>query len=1036
MATAKRLKLRCFLEGQEVPIISANIQVAPNSPMLASLQLPPFSEGTKLKPRTLVHVYFMDFWDEAPKTTYKRGKDINEQDRGPANTYDFSLARYQNQPIGGGNINDIESDMRNQRYKLVFGGEVVGFEWVKTPTSRSLVLQCQDWSNYWDYAMQFKNTDLFGPGYKAMFSGGGTNLFTDFLSEPSEVIINILHSKSIQYPRLEGLLGGLVHLLEVIGGAYVTRDGKAFAGQNIFFSVAELRLHTTQMITAYEDDPSGKRLLGGSYDGLFGRSLGNLGDQVSFRKAVNALMGVIFHESYAQPCPLYTPGNKGSLDGYERKNITDDPSLSVIADDATALATSTDELKTAIADGGVRPDAKMTKDEILRSLKTLKKACTDNNSKSTKLKFNKATKFWVDAKTALGQVENRVRTNWKKGLSEADIKSVSAKLEEAVRALKLITELQVVNTNRKNALPARLNQHIFRPDVWFSAPPRCNVVFPEHYSMIQYVRSFLQEPTRLLLKTNDEFFGEDELFDCFYFAPKLDGLKGKSNELWKMLQGDIMSHEVFTGILPIFEKMGEFNIFGVRAGTAPPKKGATGKAAKGRTVKVGLAQRSTNFLFFRYRFAARQMQLQGTFNPYIACGFPGFIIDKYVDLDRLKKMRDMMVAAGYKYRPLTDMLGTHFLGNFSQVVHMIDQREGGTTQIQVQYPREYNESIEFLGASNKDTMQAEVKLDADALRESDVAAIDPPPLYALGPQLGVITEVTDVTSAYSVEAAAASGANEAKKLPFYGGTRRKGTAELTLKVPIGVSLEAKYWGKEVVEAVGSETKEVKFRAYRVKEQVPRYRRETILVPAEELIRPGWYGDCWHSSKIGQVYDKFFRTGAITDPQQVSDPAGTSTGIVTQDAEDALLTAASGVTFDDPRTLAPAIMALEAEATIQQACSFLLQVYAYIRMNGLNVDEFIRSYTWRPIANMIDMFGSADLQLDDDGSKVIRGIEGLHSRAFGPYEDLFALVTPDIETVLGVKRGSSLAKKADTRRRKWEAVRDLVDALKSSKAVLG
>jgi hypothetical protein len=1035
MATAKRLKLRCFLEGQEVPIVALNVQVAPNSPMLATIQLPPFSEGTKLKPRTLVHVFFLDFWDEAPKTTYKRGDSINERDRGPASTYDFSLARYQDQPINE-HIEDIETDMRNQRYKLVFGGEVVGFEWVKTPTSRSLILKCQDWSSYWDQAQQFQNTDLFGPGYKALFSGGGTNLFTDFLSSPSEVIINLVNSRSIQYPRLEGLLGGLVHLLEAIGGAYFTRDGKAFAGQNIFFSVAELRLHITQMITAYENDPSSKRLLGGSYDGLFGRTLGNLGDQVSFRKAINALMGVIFHESYAQPCPLYQPGNKGTLDGYERTNITDDPELSVIASDAETLAQSTKTIKNAIIESAVQGNPKSTKDDVILSLKNIKKGCADLNTKAVKLKFTKATRLINDAKTSIGQAENKVRTAWKNGLSEASISYVGSRLDSAELNLKLVTQMQVTKTNRKNALPARLNQQIFRPDVWFTAPPRCNVIFPEQYYMLQYIRSFLEEPTRLMLKTNDEFFGEDELFDALYFAPKLPKasmLKNQSNDLWKLLQGDIMSHEIYTGIVPVFEKMGEFNIFGVRAGTAPPKKGA-GKKAKGRTVKVGLAQRSTNFLFFRYRFAARQMQIAGTFNPYIACGFPGFIIDKYVDLDRLRKMRDMMVYAGYKYRPLTDMLGTHFLGNFTSVVHTIDQNQGGETTIQVQYPREFNESVEFLGASNKDTMQAEKRLDADALRETDVAAIDRPPLYSLGPQFGVIVEATDVTSSYA--AATAAGASQAQKLPFYGGPRRKGTGELTMKVPIGVTLEAKQWGQEVVDAVGSETKKVSFRAYRIKEQVPRYRREEILLPAEELIRPGWYGDCWHPSQIGQVYEQFFRTGAITDPQQVADPSGTSTGVITEDAEDALLTAASGTDREDPRTLAPAIMALDAGATIQQACTFLLQVYSYIKMNGLNIDEFIRSYTWRPIANMVDILGSSDLQLNEDGSKVVRGIEGFHSRAFGPYQDLFALVTPEIETVLGVKRGSSLAKKADTRKAKWEAVRDLVDALKSSKAVIG
>ena len=56
------LKLRLFLEGVEVPIISATIQSAPNSPMSASIQIPPLSEGTRFLPRTTVHVFFLDFY--------------------------------------------------------------------------------------------------------------------------------------------------------------------------------------------------------------------------------------------------------------------------------------------------------------------------------------------------------------------------------------------------------------------------------------------------------------------------------------------------------------------------------------------------------------------------------------------------------------------------------------------------------------------------------------------------------------------------------------------------------------------------------------------------------------------------------------------------------------------------------------------------------------------------------------------------------------------------------------------------------------
>src|SRR5690606_34210146 len=83
-------------------------------------------------------------------------------------------------------------DTDNSRYKLLFGGEVVGIQWTKNSAQRSLVLQCMDWSNYWDYAYQWGNTGIFGPGIKAVFSGGATNLFTDFLASKGSVIAHIV----------------------------------------------------------------------------------------------------------------------------------------------------------------------------------------------------------------------------------------------------------------------------------------------------------------------------------------------------------------------------------------------------------------------------------------------------------------------------------------------------------------------------------------------------------------------------------------------------------------------------------------------------------------------------------------------------------------------------------------------------------------------------------------------------------------------------------------------------------------------------
>lgn len=997
-----------------MPVIAANIQTAPNSPAVASIQVPPLPEGTEFLPRTLVHLFFHDgYAEQSPLISY-RGASARKASQDPT-LYEQGVER----ALEGEDADTeaIDKLREARKYRLIFGGEVVGFQWTKSPMNRSLVLQCQDWSNYWDYAYQWNNTDLFGPGLKALFSGGSTNLFTDFLSDEGSVLMQILRQPSPQYPGLKGLLGGIVHLLEAIGGSYYY--GKQFAGQNSFFSIAELRLHITQMITTYENDPTAYRLLNADgYDGLFGRTLGNLGSQVSIRQAINSLLPIIFHETYAIPSPMFVPGTGGSINGAFEGPLKKHPLFKASANTASTLAEAVRTMRASIAskakenqNGGLGPASRVfgagVQAEVLRAKKA-GTTLTDPAVKPVAALFQGAAGHLVRARAILPNLSTK--------FPQARLDSVLTEMDRAAEKLEKIPTF-VVKKKGAKAVPARLNSQILRPDVWFSAPPRCNVLFPEQYMQLSYARSFLQEPTRLLLKTNDEFFGEDELFDSFFFAPKALTVKGNKRNLQALLENDVLDHELFTGILPVFEKMGELNIFSARSGTSDST-----------LAKVGLAQRTTNFLYFKYRFAARQMSITARFNPYLVPGFPGLVIDKYVDMASLKRRQELLQQYGKVTLDADRMMGTHFLGNFTQVSHSIDQ-SGGRTEIACSYPRQPTEGVEFLGAVEKD-QTVKKRFDKDALRTTVVASLNPPRIYSLGPNYGNITAVEDVTDTYAWD-------ENGGIFPVFQGPRRKGTGEPTIYAPVGVAKRAKdYDNPDIVKLVGNPNQVVAFKAYRISEEVPRYRKEVVDIPAEELIRPGWYGDCWHPSKVGEVYQSFFGTGAITDPQQVADPAGASVGVMSQDATDALLEAANGIDYEDPRTTAPAILTLDKGSSIQSSVAFLVQVYSYIRQGGIDVDEFIRAYTWRPIATMVDMFGTSDLAYSKDGATILKGIEGFHSRAFGPYENLFGLVASDIESVLGVKRGSTVAHKFDTRKRKQDAVLAYVQAISFGRAILG
>jgi hypothetical protein len=1043
-AYGTRLRLRLFLEGIEVPIISANVRSAPNSPTAASLQIPPLPEGTRLLPRTLVHVFFLDLYEqESPlvrkvdtSNTNQRSPTAHEQGLVGRDTAGSDPSEgVQTQTTG---LRDTD----NSRYKLLFGGEVVGFQWTKNSSSRSLVLQCLDWSNYWDYAYQWGNTGIFGPGIKAVFSGGATNLFTDFLSTKGSAITGIVASgKCNSFPKLKGLAAGIIRLVEAIGGSYYPRPStdeatatvKKFGGQNIFFSIAELRLHITHMIAAYEDDPTSSRILNRQgYAGLFGRVLGGLGDQVSIRKSINALTGVMFHETYGQPTPYYKAGLGGAVSGRVRVKIVDDPALAPVAFAAREASQGLSDVEQSIAtfeaatpaeraaQGDVKSASLLRLTQIKRTVdQAMVKARANKAPQQAQSLLSKASRLIAGIGTSIQR--------WRPDGPRSTRNAWAAKVGQAINELNAVTQLTILKTKPSQAEPARLNQHILRPDIWFGSPPRCNVLFPDDYDTLSYSRNFLAEPTRFMLKTNDEFFGEDFLFDKFYFAPQAGSLREDKARLTNMLKNDLLDHELFTGILPVFEKMGEFNVFAARSGTQKD------------TSKVSLAQRSANFLYFKHRFAARQMQVGGKFNPYIAVGFPGLIVDKYADLVTIKTYNELLSkenqrrsANGASELSPSRVLGTNFLANFTEVSHHVSQAESvGRTEINCSYARQPDESVEFLGAI-PEKKTARKKQDKPAVRATDVAAINAPKLGMAGPMGGVIINVTDVTDQY----ARANGTS--KPLPLFGRTRRDQGGQLKApRVQVGVPTSGSdLSSSDVTDLTGSASATVVFRAYRVDEEVPRYKREPIDLPAEEFIRPGWYGDIWNTTNIGKVYEDFFGIGSITDPQQAQNPGGGALPVQDEDVANASVEGAQATSADDPRRLAQAVASLDAGSSIQQAVDFLLLTYSYARLAGADVDQFIRSYTWRPIATMVDMLGTSDLRFSTNGETVESGFEGFHSRAFGAYDNLFGLTGPDIEDILGIKRGSTAAQRADTRKRKYEAVQAYASALLFSRGLLG
>ena len=1222
MTIAQRLHLRLFLEGVEVPVISAVVQAQPNAPAACSIQIPANDLALQLKPRTLVHLYFYDFYRGAPALdrAWVEGEgiavDYAERDPDlegliPPERFDATQAQR-------------DADLENQNYRLLFGGEVVGINVEKTPMSRGVTLQCLDWSMYWDYAFQYQVSaySLGGGGYRAAFTGASTNLFNSFLEGSGDIIVGLMETAPRTYPRLQGtLLGAITHIIEAIGG--VNFGSRSIRGVNDFFSIAELRLKLTQMLGANPFDQASERRLmrANGFGSLFRRALGGLGQQVSVRDVLNALQRYIFHEVIPVTSPRYIPPLVDpNRPQYQTTSINDNARYQPIVRAATRVQQRAISIKTR-QEQSTSPDVarrlSAQNGGLRAELTRLSTLCENTARLARNLSLSTGSTFVgdLDVGSTFSVTANRFQRlldETRRG-QRADVRTNTFYPPESPAGAQVLALCSQIETDMASILgaqvrtrvsigngqpdpPARLISQIYRPDVWMVAPPRCNVVFPELYSSFNYGRSFMDEVSRLMLRTHSAFFGSDIFFDGFYMAPnRVAGARtGRSPGRGRTgveppdladapawFVRDLMDHELYTGIIPKFERMSDLNLHALR--------GSAGGSVEvdpndgGPRVRIGYAQLACNHIFFKYRFMSRQLACQGKFNPFFTLGFPALIIDKYKAeapsesddavraavaaqiAERAREGEGVAIDSGaapeftrqremesFRQRELTEALNaefsnTHYLGTPQAVTHSVSAETGGSTAIQMAYARSTDESMEFLGddrvAPARHTRVRNIQT------TTTVAMTQLPEVGSRGPRGGVILSVQDVTEEFlrdnpvrpvrgrrATSAVGARRYRSSRTLPVFvpnmRSGRRRGT-QVVIGVPIPAStipeatVLAGTIGNEVaanptVTGTGNEgdpatvvSISITFLAVRIREEVGVYRRNTVDLAAEDLVFPPWYAETYRSRNIGALYSYFFGTGSIVDDTNIIGPenilltriqpadggdtsgAGAATpsgpgpdGSVTPGAAAPTVTTPDEPTPPDVAEARPEIIGapgtaeetrtLSAETAdggegtssvdgtrtpvlgrptehgnVEEAVRGLVEAYSLIRRNRFDIDDFLRSYTWRPIASIVDMLGTSNLEIDDDG-EVVRGVEGFHSRAFGDFDDLRQLTrTVDgqrVQTVLGMTttdedeadgaaadrafRDTERARRLDTRKEKRLAVYRYVQALLTTRGILG
>ena len=1041
MAVAKPLHLRLFLEGEEVPVIAAQISIGINAPSTAAIQVIPLDEAMSLYPRTMVHLFFLD----------NRASDSVSQVQGSKAT---------------GPVIDIRG-----QYRLLFSGEMIAFSSVQTPNSRGIVLQCVDFSSYWDSA--HATAVEYGLGGNAFTNvgalyGGSVGTFDDIVNQQANQLLAWLHQKP-ETPGLttvSGLAGGIIRIMEAMGG--VPGHSK---GINDFFTVAELRVRLLSQVTAEEGDDTALRVFGvGVFDEWIRNGLQNLGQQVTFRDMMKLLFQYIYYEFVPNPAPKFDAaitGTNSQVPG-QVVRLSESPIASNVIDTLETDAEDILKKQSFVLSDAIRNEAQKYLDHCRQSSVSLRalRATSSRYSKGVTAALNKLTVAISILSKVAGPGDHNANE-----LLPARTAMVDA--ADVINASS--DQVQGPPTTITTGVSQRLRTQIVRPDCWFSAPPRCNIYFPEMYSQFSYDRNYLGEVTRSLIQIYNTLVGKDALLADRILAPSI----GFQTIAKKANAGDyrlLMDHEIHTGIVPRTEWLPNIAAAGSHV-TAAEK-------ALVRGARLSWGGRISLWHFFKYRFATRTASVAGRFNPFVVCGFPAVIIKApYILKGGVGQLQPFQVPVGQPQTLSDDQvlnlidtmapqLGapTQFVGMIGGVSHNVDQ-SGGTTSVSLHHMRTHlGVDDEFLGlylASLNGTTTRAVKTNltfqnasavgqdnllnllADATpqtkpqikpkgKQRKVAqASAQAPVQAVNSSSGTVSSSSQTGNFNIIQEGDAIPPGDPPSLTIRGRIDQVNRVNILVPSPHGKVVAgtkngfyakqgATVLGVEVLDATIHKTKYGQaFGAVAIYENISVAIGGTI--PIEEVIRPRWFSNAYSNVLIGKkIYQPFFGCDSIVDDLNVN-------GLVSQSPVPGAPNDPDVSSFSSdtsPQDVINQLVQDEANKnllSISRAINILGYVYGQVKTQvpALDIDDFIRSYIDRPIATISQIFGSVDLELGVDQNTGLvtatKGTVGFHTgavnaelAAVGGLVGIAQDLSLNLKRINGVGASSPLVTKYDVR----------------------
>jgi len=1014
MAVGKSLKLRLVLEGIEVPVIGATVQFGVGQPAMAQIEIVPNSYVKQLLPRTVTHLFYFD--DRESKPT--RGNP-------------------------------------DKRWKILFSGELANVTYVKDLASRTAVLTCQDCTSYWRAALKYFYNDIIFNAHQNMVGrfNNASGATGDIIFGSAAALISLIKKPCRSYPQMKGILGGVIRILEAIGGYHV---GEHTHGLTDFFTAAQIRMHFYEQIGACAADDSFERLIKTTEFYKWMNQIVSQGNNMfSAMDVINAVLNVSFYNWISNPVAMYD-GDYATKNPVKVSGVVKGAPADICAEVYTAMSILSARAKTDALPGPSQLPAEVTPvNYLLKAGLTnemtalLRQAKEDVDAYNKELKEVRGT---LSSAEVYGSGENR---SWL-------VQNSDGSGYHAVNAKDMLTSVDHHRQNASNAYfefllrfgngdkrftrtrydttpTQRLLTVLLAPDIFMCAPPKCNVIFPEQYSRIEFSRQMLVEPTRYMVITPRVFLGEQlpqEIFGHLYhFAPMVNTVDGKSIDKVIRTKRFTLPHEIYSGPIPQlewFSDIREYDPILQMGGASAIKKihanqEAAEKEERGIADKMPYLQHVAEFNFARMRYANRSMQLPMQFTPNLVAGLPAVVIDRY---------------AAWSPGGQEVMGEEHWLGVPRTITHRLSQTSASTS-VMMAYVRGHTEDDSMFSSVVPQGKSKKPKSKTYKFKGTGYDLLNPP-------HGGSITAIKNSSTKKSfgsnvVSALEAAGVTDIEEVGEIQNPDKNVPPRKLYRVGTYDPRATSSNSNLMDEAYGGNVGVIRTTRFDITEVV--VESDPVLfsagsVPFEVQTRPPWFSPIYSNANIGKFYNDLIGVGSIMRPglkyeavlrQLRAAVSGTSTRF--------------GIEPDQPRSGNPTVsteLSVETkdEDSVSSAVSDLARLYSLAKasMSGDRIDDMIHILTDRPIACMEEVLGSEDLEFDGNGVKV-RGKTGFHSNAFGDVGDLKGLDDAMVPMLAEHGRKASgkpftIDPRVDPRPARRAVVRAYRDALANDKKLLG